>query len=103
MAISEVSFEEARAKQWMTDVNNELEDTRSLLQEIGPVLEKFDGEDPLLNTMKETGKLLENNFMDLCEGFNMCIQMVDCGLNKIAEGVVDVYNMLLDLLNKIRG
>ncbi len=92
----DLSIDEARAKVWMEDVNQEIEEVEALLKQINRAASAIPGEDDvIMQNIESTCNVLTDFWNQMCNGFksaNKSLASIIENIGKAATNVVDDIN-----------
>lgn len=98
--MADISIDEARARQWIEDVNVEIENVEAVLKRVAEVSTTVPGEDDvIMNSIESTCRALSDFWGTMCSGFKKA--------SKSIANVVDTINnateKILDDINSVHS
>lgn len=98
--MADISIDQAKAKIWIADVNNELEAVSIILTGVSNAL-STPPEDDIMSAIEKVGRTMESAWTGLCNMFKTAQSKVEETVDKLFDTVEDVVEDAFSLRSKI--
>ena len=100
--MADISIEEAKAKQWILDVKNELSSVETVLRNVTTACVTVPGEDDdIMKGIVSTGETLKNFWDQMCNGFKNATDLISKSIDKIGATAGEVVQDINTVKSKI--
>lgn len=100
--MADISIEEAKAKQWILDVKNELSAVEIVLRNVSTSCTTVPGEDDdIMKGIVSTGEALRGFWDQMCSGFKNATNLISDAISKIGTTAGEVVSDINNVKSKI--
>lgn len=100
--MADISIDEAKAKQWILDVKNELSSVETVLKNVTTACTTVPGEDDdIMKGIVSTGETLRSFWDQMCNGFKSATDFISESITKIGTTAGAVIQDINTVKSKI--
>lgn len=100
--MKDLSIDEARAKQWMQDVDQEIEEVEALLKLVSQARSSIPGEDDtIMEGIISTCEALNDFWTQMCNGFKSASKSLTSVIENIGKAASNVVNDINTVKSRI--
>lgn len=100
--MADISIEEAKAKQWILDVKNELSLVEAVLRNVSTACTTIPGEDDdIMKGIVSTGEALREFWDQMCSGFKSATNLISDVITKIGTTAGEVVSDINSVKSRI--
>lgn len=91
----DLNIDEARAKHWIDDVNNEIEIVKNLLMKVSTATDlKPEDEDSIVSGIKHTCDIMQESWKNMCKGFSDASENISNAIQKMVKATTESVEII---------
>lgn len=100
--MADISIEEAKAREWILDVKNELYSVEEVLKNVTTACVTVPGDDDdIMKGIVSTGETLRNFWDQMCNGFKSATDLISNAISEIGKAAGEVVQDINNVKSKI--